>query len=333
MTRFYHCFETDLPDQFVQANAARLIRWADGWDNKHSYRERQKIIDTVSINLTGDARTHVRPLLRCASPLSLASWMRKNGDKYDGRYWESLAEDQRCPDAKSGGSWGGYTFIDPSITISRKPAGGPGQGFGAGIGIISKQIADDIAKAFSVPASMISGRSPVFMGVDWATEDKPPLKREGIIAGEIIGYRCWRVDRGLLRSVYQKDVWHPNRPLEGRELGDWDSRGIHAWKDRGSKHYHDYVRGYLNRDSDPFTRYFLFGGGSDSETGVDRPAMITGTVFLWGDVVEHERGWRAEYARVRSLDWLYPDELMMGREQQALDDLRAKYGVKAGAAA
>jgi hypothetical protein len=55
--------------------------------------------------------------------------------------------------------------------------------------------------------------------------------------------------------------------------------------------------------------------------------MVTGTVFLWGDVVEHERGWRAEFARVRSLDWLYPDETMMGREQEALDNLRRLYGV------
>jgi hypothetical protein len=55
--------------------------------------------------------------------------------------------------------------------------------------------------------------------------------------------------------------------------------------------------------------------------------MVTGTVFLWGDVVEHERGWRAEFARVRSLDWLYPDETMMGREQEALADLRATYSL------
>jgi hypothetical protein len=53
--------------------------------------------------------------------------------------------------------------------------------------------------------------------------------------------------------------------------------------------------------------------------------MCTGTVFLWGDVVEHERGYRAEFARVRSIDWLYPDETMMGREAEVLGSLRRAY--------
>lgn len=155
---------------------------------------------------------------------------------------------------------------------------------------------------------------------------KPALKRDGMVAGEIIGYRCWRIENGLLRSVYQSDVWKPGEILEGRELGDWDSRGIHAWKDGGSKHYHDYIRSYLNRENDPFTRYFMWGRDTDEKVE-SKPAMVTGTVFLWGDVVEHERGYRAEYARVRSLDWLYPDETMMGREQQALEELRRRYAV------
>src|SRR6185312_14878243 len=133
------------------------------------------------------------------------------------------------------------------------------------------------------------------------------------------GFRCWRVERGLLASVYQPDVWHPGKPLEGRELGDWDSRGIHAWKDAASKHYHEYIRNYLNSSkADSFW------------WPVDRsrqPAMVTGTVFLWGDVVEHERGFRAEFARVRSLDWLYPDETMMGSEPKWLEHFRSLYGV------
>jgi hypothetical protein len=149
---------------------------------------------------------------------------------------------------------------------------------------------------------------------------KPPLQRAFAAPGEIIGYRCWRIENGLLRSVYQPDFWHPGKPLEGRELGDWDSRGIHAWKDAGGRHYLEYIRSYLNQDNMYIKLMF------DSNIN-GRPAMITGTVFLWGDVVEHERGWRAEYARVRSLDWLYPDADMMGHEQECLDHLRGLYGV------
>jgi hypothetical protein len=164
---------------------------------------------------------------------------------------------------------------------------------------------------------------------DFEERTKPALKRDGVIAGEVVGYRCWKIERGLLRSVYQKDTWLPGQVLEGRELGDWDQRGIHAWKDKGSKEYHDYIRSYLNQADDPFGRslYFMGGNGLDEREAVSRPAMVTGTVFLWGDVVEHERGWRAEFARVRSLDWIYPDETMMGREQEALADLRATYAL------
>jgi hypothetical protein len=157
-------------------------------------------------------------------------------------------------------------------------------------------------------------------------QTKPALKRDGVVAGEIVGYRCWRIENGLLRSVYQSDVWRPGEILEGRELGDWDSRGIHAWKDGGSKHYHDYIRSYLNRESDPITMMMMWGRDTQERAEM-RPAMVTGTAFLWGDVVEHERGYRAEYARVRSLDWLYPDASMMGREQQALEDLRRRYSI------
>lgn len=154
---------------------------------------------------------------------------------------------------------------------------------------------------------------------------KPHLKREGIIATDLIGYRCWRIEGGLLRSVYQHDFWFPNTPLQGRELGDWDQRGIHAWKDAGSECYHEYIRSYLNLGNDMMTQMMMLGTSGKHENL--QPAMATGTVLLWGDVVEHERGYRAEFAKVRSLDWLYPDASMMGREVQALEWLREKYGV------
>lgn len=185
---------------------------------------------------------------------------------------------------------------------------------------------DPGANAASTLTAADLARANRWLMGEWQEKPKPALKRDGMVAGEIIGYRCWRVEKGMLRSVYQNDVWAPRQILEGREIGDWDQRGIHAWKDGGSTEYHNYIRGYLNRDSDPFRRLFYFGQ-PDKEPSDPRPAMVTGTVFLWGDVVEHERGWRAEYARARSLDWLYPDASMMGREQEALDNLRRRYAV------
>lgn len=153
--------------------------------------------------------------------------------------------------------------------------------------------------------------------------ERPPLQREGIVAGEIVGYRCWRVEQGWLRSVYQGDIWPPGTILQGRGLDDWNERGIHAWKAVTSKEYFIYLRSYLDAEHTG-----LFAPPT-LDCYQNRPAMVTGTVLLWGDVVEHERGWRAEFARVASLDWLYPDASMMGCERQTLDLLRLRYGVSA----
>lgn len=248
---------------------------------------------------------------------------RGNLEVRSGRYRSAGSTDQRGADRKSG-----QARRDDALNAFLYAARGsvhayPRAGKSPGLSV------PDIVK---LQQMMMAGQIAAFHGVYDPVFDelRPALKRDGVIAGEIIGYRCWRIARGdpaaligRLRSVYQTDVWNPGDVLQGREMGDWDQRGIHAWKDSGSKQYHDYIRGYLNRETDPF--YFAINNG---DTNHDRPAMVTGTVFLWGDVVEHERGWRAEFARVRSLDWLYPDAIMMGREQEALSNLRRLYGVQ-----
>jgi len=319
MTTFYHGFYTDLPDQFVEANSRALKAWTETWSD-NPYLVRSRIIDCVSIDLVGDQKRDTWPTLKCASSRMLDLWMNSKGGNYNGRYWDSLAEDQRSPDRISryaGGagltpltSWTNFTNAIPT---------------GSGKAVSASQL-DAMMRRMRAYQNSLFGIPPSAL-MNWRDEwegAKPPLKREGIIAGEIVGYRCWKIDRGLLRSVYQKDLWLPGQVLEGRELGDWDGRGIHAWKDGGSKHYHDYIRGYLNQEPDTLYSRWL---RDDFNHAPRRPAMATGTVFLWGDVVEHERGWRAEFARVRSIDWLYPDETMMGREQAALDELRKRYGV------
>lgn len=311
--KFYHCFHTDLPDQFVEANANRLIKWVDDWKGKNRYHLRSQIIDMVPVNVAGlDSDNY--PTLVTTSAIMLGRWLQTKGHLYNGRYWESLTQDQRSPARIASLSGGAIDPDDDSFGTSTA-AMYLAQSRRASIGIMALPLAS--WRAFN---AMHPG------GITWADEyeliPKPPLRRDAIIAGEIIGYRCWRIENGLLRSVYQSDIWSPNAILEGRELDDWNERGIHAWKSSSSKEYHNYVRAYLNSEQDTYSR--ILYGGAPKET---KPAMLTGTVFLWGDVVEHERGYRAEYARVRSLDWLYPDETMMGKEQETLDGLRQKYGV------
>lgn len=335
--RFYHCFYSELPDQFVQANVDALKRFAGRWHETRGHVPRFQTIEAVNVHMHGSSKVKW-PTLVADSTIQLRRWMEKNGGNYDGRYWESLAQDQRSPDRKPGDAGGDDTVIayDPYLDAFKSiiPGRGPGSpGARAGVTIntisrsaIANMTANDLAalrKAFALQQHSVILPSQMLLA-DWYDEVRPALKREGIVAGEIIGYRYWRLQQGYLRSVYQNDVWQPGQVLEGRELGDWDSRGIHAWKSRGSREYLDYLRGYLKRDDEPFVfSRFL----NDRVLADTMPAMVTGTVFLWGDVVEHERGWRAEFARVRSLDWLYPDAISMGREQMVLDNLRQIYRV------
>ena len=99
----------------------------------------------------------------------------------------------------------------------------------------------------------------------------------GIVAGEIVAYRSWLLrGDGLLYSVFMDSVcWIPETVMLGdANAGD----GIHAFK----------------------TALDMVGYGNfRSDAGA---IIVTGTVYLWGDVYEHERGYRASMAAVRSID-------------------------------
>jgi len=109
------------------------------------------------------------------------------------------------------------------------------------------------------------------------------LRHQGIRVGEIIAYRAWRVispswfrngdDR--LHSVYRRDyVWHTDEPASG----DVRTHGIYSFR--------DVIR---SRDD--------YGYGSGDES------LLFGKVKIWGEVVEHESGYRSEFGRIVSLDY------------------------------
>jgi hypothetical protein len=107
----------------------------------------------------------------------------------------------------------------------------------------------------------------------------PPLPSSffadaGIVAGEVVAYRCWRLGSdGLLYSVFKKDFcWKPGEIAEGDAAR---GTGIHAFKS--------------------LILMCQFASGHSE-------GYVTGTVYLWGDVYEHERGYRASKAAIRSID-------------------------------
>jgi hypothetical protein len=115
------------------------------------------------------------------------------------------------------------------------------------------------------------------------------LKHDGVRVGEIIAYRAWRVihpwwfrsgdDR--LHSVLMKDyVWHPDEPASG----DVTTHGIYSFRNviRSKEEY-----------------YYSVGSAS----------LLFGRVKIWGEVVEHEAGYRSQFGKIVSLDYGDPELL------------------------
>jgi len=133
--------------------------------------------------------------------------------------------------------------------------------------------------------AMLQALTPArFLGADFA--DPPPkpaaLPRIAPMVGELIGHRAWKVEGGnLLRSYSAGSAWFPGLAMQdkigkGQEIDDHNTAGIWAFKDpyELAHEFYDEIR----------------SGG------------VFGTVWLWGTVIEHECGYRAQYASIRSLD-------------------------------
>ena len=126
------------------------------------------------------------------------------------------------------------------------------------------------------------------------------IKHSSIRAGEIIGYRAWQVaerpwfsrSQNRLCSVYVRDyVWEPDKPASG----DVRTHGIYSFQ--------KVVR---SRAEYAFV--------------TPRSPLLFGKVKIWGEVVEHERGYRSQFARIVSLDYGDPE---------LLEKFRVIYGVNA----
>lgn len=127
-------------------------------------------------------------------------------------------------------------------------------------------------------------------------EPEPEIEDAGITVGEIVGWRAWLIDEnGLLESVHTRTPWLPEHPVTGAP----DTyAGVHAWRDLSSAY--EYAK--------------------TSSIGL----RVCGRVALWGTVIEHERGYRAEFAKVLSFDYLFGDFLS---KRWRLRRLREAYGL------
>lgn len=110
-----------------------------------------------------------------------------------------------------------------------------------------------------------------------------PLPNAGITVGEIIGWRFWFVsDEGLLLSTFSPAIWFPREPMTVNHISstatveDRGGAGVYAFKTR--------------EDAEKESSIYRFTKPSQ--------ICVIGSVRLWGDVIEHETGWRAQFAMI-----------------------------------
>jgi len=136
------------------------------------------------------------------------------------------------------------------------------------------------------------------------------IEDAGIRAGEIIAYRAWILRergpcRGLLDSMFAAYTWRPGQIASGDNLY---FHGVHAFKtlEQATDHYRSY--------------------GCEFH-------VVFGEVALWGTVVEHEKGYRSEFAKITKILNVMHDygefwEAITGRKVlRILYELRTRYGV------
>lgn len=137
------------------------------------------------------------------------------------------------------------------------------------------------------------------------------VERAGIRLGEVEGYRAWRLCGPFLLSVASGTVWMPGQPCEGTGLSENNHAGVHAWKSiEDAKEYAE-----------------------------DEAPAVVGKVKLWGEIVEHELGYRGEYAKPVELIAAVlsdcsgeSDELLAPIEPRVLAEVSRFYGLPNGRA-
>jgi len=107
----------------------------------------------------------------------------------------------------------------------------------------------------------------------------------------IVGYRVWQWDAAGLRSL-NNEPWRPGQPMVAGCRAS--SVATHDPHDAPQANCTCGVYAAKNLEHLPTTGYWQYG--------------IHGEVDLWGTVVEHELGWRAQFAYPKNL-YLPPDAL------------------------
>lgn len=155
----------------------------------------------------------------------------------------------------------------------------------------------------------------------------PSIPHAGIRAGELTGCRLWWVTDALkLCSLAHYFIWQPGATIEGKVDEEIDSSlfrfgnpimgGVYCFSAELHQAYEIAQCRGINFPA-KLTLDIRAMFNPDYTTSVR--GFAWGTIKLWGEVVEHERGYRAQFAKLTSLDG--------GHGAFSLSDLRRKYNV------
>lgn len=117
-------------------------------------------------------------------------------------------------------------------------------------------------------------------------EDTGAGEDSRIVLGEITAYRCWDTSDGTYKSL-NGHLWFPNEPMHADGVSLAGSAGFYAFRT-------------------------LEEAKKNAKSHGSRLAV--GSVKLWGTIVEHDDGYRAEYAVI--------DKIISGAVPEYSDDLK-----------
>ena len=155
-------------------------------------------------------------------------------------------------------------------------------------------------------------KTVIYPNVNYLNKKDHVIEDAGFKIGEIVAYRAWAYRDGTIRSVvYDNYLWLPGGIQFDPEKSVYEGFGFHAFKDM-----HDALEQFHHL-------YTL---------------VIFGEVYLWGEVIEHENGYRAQYAKIKKITSSnsgspYYDEFGYGapmaqRDEIDLDEIRKMYGLE-----
>lgn len=159
----------------------------------------------------------------------------------------------------------------------------------------------------SIGAAGLSGRyvtsAPQKLFITPTSSELTPLKSTGWRLGELTAHRAWIISpEGWLQSLTAGTIWAPGEPMDGKVSSKAEHCGIYCYKKARDMLKNHHASSYCQ-------------------------SIVYGIVHIWGDIIEHELGYRAEYAKIIALT----QGKAFGNAKLDLETLRHTYSVPATA--